>query len=108
MFQCGFLLRRSFGVVPERHRLCSPEERLPSSGSVKAPLGMDLDPASPRVDVVSPVDSTATSGSPVMPVASVARGKQFSFPPVLEDTPTFSVHAKGSSGSKSTLRREAI
>ena len=38
----------------------------------------------------------------------IALGKQFSFPPVLEDAPTFSVHAKVSSGSKSTLRREAI
>jgi hypothetical protein len=41
-------------------------------------------------------------------VASVVRGKHFSFPPVLEDAPTFSIHSKGSSGSKSTLRREAI
>jgi hypothetical protein len=27
---------------------------------------------------------------------------------MLEDAPTFFVHSKGSSGSKSTLRREAI
>ena len=27
-----FLLRQSLGVVPERRRLCSPEERLHSSG----------------------------------------------------------------------------
>jgi hypothetical protein len=60
VLQWGFLLRRSFRVVPGR-------------------LG-----------------------------ASVVRGKHFSFPPVLEDAPTFFVHSKGSSGSKSTLRREAI
>jgi hypothetical protein len=60
VLQRGFLLRRSFRVVPGR------------------------------------------------PVASVARGKHFSFLPVLEDAPTFFVHSKGSSGSKSTLRREAI
>ena len=104
----GFLLQRSFGVVPERCRLCSSEERLPSSESVKAPLGMDLDPASSKADAVSPVDSIAAFGSPVMLVASVVQGKHFSFPPVLEDAPTFSVHAKVSFGSKSTLRREAI
>jgi hypothetical protein len=34
--------------------------------------------------------------------------KGFSFPLVLENAPTFSVHSKGSSSSKSTLRREAI
>ena len=97
---------------------------------------MDLDLTSPKADAVSPMDSVAASGSPVMPVASVAaspkadavssvdsaaafgspvmldafvvRGKQFSFPPVLEDAPMFSVHAKVSSDSKSTLRRESI
>ena len=41
-------------------------------------------------------------------VASVAREKHLSFPTVLEDAPTFYVHSKGSSSSKSTLRREAI
>jgi hypothetical protein len=44
----------------------------------------------------------------MMPVASVVRGKHFPFHPVLEDAPTFFVHAKVSSGSKSTLRSEAI
>jgi hypothetical protein len=88
--------------------LCSLEEWLPSSGSVKAPLGMDLDPASSKANAVSQVDSTAASSSPMMPVASVVRGKHFPFHPVLEDAPTFFVHAKVSSGSKSTLRREAI
>jgi hypothetical protein len=90
--------------------MCSPEEQLPSSGSDKAPLDMDLDPASPKADVVSPVDSAAASGSPVMLVASVAWVKQFSFPPILEDAPMYSAHAKVSSVSKSNmgLRREAI
>jgi hypothetical protein len=104
----GFLLQRSFGVVSESRRLCSSEERLPSSGSVKTLLGMDLDPASSKADAVSPVDSAAASGSSMMLVASVVRGNHFSFPPVLEDAPTFSVHAEVSSGSKSTIRREAI
>ena len=69
---------------------------------------MDLDPASPKADAVSLVDSAAASGSPVMLVASIVREKHFSFPLVLEDAPTFSVHAKVSFGSKSTLQREAI
>jgi hypothetical protein len=75
--------------------------------------------ASLKVVAGSPVAAdVATAGSPVAfaavdsdaapPVASVARGKHFYFPLVLEDTPLFSVHAKGSSGSKSTLRREVI
>ena len=34
MLRWGFLLRRSFRVVPERRRLCSLEERLLSSWSV--------------------------------------------------------------------------
>jgi hypothetical protein len=68
----GFLLQRSFGEVTKRRRLCSleeqlpyscsPAEQLPYSRSVKAPLGMDLDPVSPKADVVSPMDSAATSG----------------------------------------------
>ena len=102
----GFLILTKCWESSESRRLCSLEERLPSSGSDKAPLGMDLDLASPKADAVSPVDFAAASGSPVMPVASfVARVKQFSFPPALEDAP-----AKVSSVSKSTmgLRREAI
>jgi hypothetical protein len=94
MLRRGFLLRRSLGVVPERRRLCSPEEQLPSSGSVMVPLGMDLISASPKADAGTLVISAT---------ASVARGKPFSFPPALEEAPTFSVHAKVSSGSKSTL-----
>ena len=88
----------------------SPEERLPSSRLVKAPLGMDLVPTSPKANVVSPVDSALVSGSPVMPVASNVRVKHFSFPPVLEDAPTLSVHAKVSFVPKSTMgfQREAI
>ena len=76
----------------------------------QGPPGMDLDPASPKVDVVSLVDFAAASGSSVMSVAFVARVKQFSFPLILEDAPTYSAHAKVSSVSKSTmgLRREAI
>ena len=100
--------------------MCSLEERLPSSGSVEAPLSMDLDPASTKAEAASLVDSSDASGSPMMPADSVpveyaaasgspvARGNQFSFPPVLEDAPSFSIHAKGSFGSKSTLRKEAI
>ena len=53
-------------------------------------------------------EAGCTREIPVRPIASVAQGKHFSFPPVLEDAPTFSVHTKGSSSSKSTLRREAI
>jgi hypothetical protein len=52
--------------------LCLPEEWLLSSGSVKAPLGMDLDSASHKAEVVSPVVYAAAAGTPVMPVASVA------------------------------------
>ena len=55
--------------------------------------------------VLAPTYFRVVSGRPV---ASVVRGKHFSFPSVLEDAPTFSVHTKGPSGSKSTLRREAI
>jgi hypothetical protein len=90
--------------------LGSPEERLPSSGSVKVPLGMNLVPASPNAVDVSPVDLAAASGSPVMPVASDVRVKLFSFPPVLEDAPTYSVHARVSFVPKSSMgfRREAI
>jgi hypothetical protein len=40
----GFVLQSSFGEVLKSHRFCSPEERQPSSGSNKAPLGMDMDP----------------------------------------------------------------
>jgi hypothetical protein len=39
----GFVLQSSFGEVLKSHRFCSPEEWQPSSGSNKAPLGMDLD-----------------------------------------------------------------
>jgi hypothetical protein len=58
--------------------------------------------------VGSPVASAAVDSDAAPPVPSVAPGKHFYFPSVLEDTPMFFVHAKGSSGSKSTLRREAI
>jgi hypothetical protein len=45
-----------------------------------------------------------------MPIASVARVKHFSFPPVLEDAPTYSAHAKVPSILKSSMgfRREAM
>jgi hypothetical protein len=80
-------------------------------------LGLGLDPglvpvlaASPTslVATVSPVIRapacpTAASSSPVMSVASISRLKQFSFPPVLEDAPLNSAHAKASSVSKSSL-----
>jgi hypothetical protein len=140
----GFVLQSSFGEVPKSHRFCSPKERQPSSGSNKAPLGMDLDPvfvmdpvldlglypdpvldlglvpvlaASPTslVATVSPVIRApacpaADFGAPVMSVAPVLRVKQFSFPPVLEDAPLNSAHAKVPYVSKSSLglRREAI
>ena len=106
----GFLLRRRFGEVPERRRLGSPKERLPSSRLVKVPLGMDPISASPNAVVVSLVDSAAASGSPVMSVASDVKVKLFSFPPVLEDAPTYSVHARVSSVPKSSMgfQREAI
>jgi hypothetical protein len=110
MLQRGFLLRQSFWEVTERRRLCLPEEQLPYSGSVKDPLGMDLDPVSPKADAVSLVDSAVASGSVVMLVASVAWVKHFSFTPVLEDAPTYSAHAKVPSIPKSSIvfRREAI
>ena len=71
MLWWGFLLRQSFGVVPERRRLCLSEERLPSSGSVKVLLGIGVVLASPKADVISSIDSATASSSPVMPVASI-------------------------------------
>ena len=64
----------------ERRRLCSPEERLHSSRFVKTPLGKDLDPDSPKVEVVRQVvvavasgplvDDEVASGSPTASVAA--------------------------------------
>jgi hypothetical protein len=124
MLRRGFLLRRSFGEVTESRRLCSLEEQLPSSGSDKATLGMDLDPVldlglglDPGLDPVLIASQTSLVAivslviqAPILTVASVSRVKQFSFPPVLEDALMNSAHAKASFVSKSSLglQREAI
>jgi hypothetical protein len=131
----GFLLRQNSVSSPwfDLARSSCGKEWLPSSGSDKAPLGMDLNPVldlgldpnpvpdpDPSLDPVlvasltslvatispvirAPASPAAGSGSLVMLVASVSRVKQFSFPPVLEDALMNSAHAKVSSVSKSTL-----
>ena len=48
--------------MPERCRLCLPEERLHSFGSVKTPLGKDLDPDSPKAEAVRQVVTAVASG----------------------------------------------
>jgi hypothetical protein len=53
--------------------------------------------------------ATARTGSITPPVVPVGQGKFFLFPSVVvEDAPTFAGLAKRPSGSKTTLRREAI
>ena len=81
-----------------------------SRGSPKeTPIVFARDFGKPTADASNPVTSAAADNPVISAAASMARGKQFSFPPVISAAaPTFSVLAIVSSGSKSSLQREAI
>ena len=82
--------------------------KFPVDDAVPSNAPLDSVTASLKDDAVPLVVSATVDSDAVPPDAPAVRGKHFYFPPVLEDAPKFSVHAKGSFGSKSILRREAI
>jgi hypothetical protein len=100
------------GEVPESCQFCSPEERLISSGSDKAPLVLvlDLDPDL-GLDPILGYDPRGVSDgsvSLVTPMASVLPMRQFSFPSVLEDAPMNPAPAKVMIGKLSSISKPTL
>jgi hypothetical protein len=95
--------------VYQRSRGRLPKPSKPSGPSSVASVAASLEAGSPEAAaVVPPVASAAVGSDAAPPVVPVVRGKQFFFPPILEDVPMFAGLVKRSSGSKTTPRREAI